>query len=450
MSVLVAILSFIVALGVLVTIHEYGHFWVARRVGVKVLRFSVGFGRPLWSRLGKDGTEYVVAAIPLGGYVRMLDERDDDLPIGTNMSHAFNRAKPVHKIAISAAGPAANFLFAVFAYWLMFIIGMPGIKPIVGEPLMESPAAMAGVEAGDQLVRVAGTGTPTWEAANLALLDAVISGEPFSLVVVGQDGFERTLTLAVETSRALTEPGALLPGLGLRLWQPVLPPVLGELEPGGAAERSGLYPGDEVVTFDAQEVGDWMSLVGLIQAAPDRQVSLGIVREGVHMMIQVPVGVSESGVGRLGAGVQVPEGLFDGMQAEQRFGPLEAIPRSLARTVDMSWLTLKMLGRMIIGEVSVKNISGPINIAQYAGYTASIGLIYFLGFMAIVSISLGIINLLPIPILDGGHLLYHLAELVRGKPVPERVEAVGQRIGLGMLAMLMGLAIFNDLARLFG
>ncbi len=450
MSVLVAILSFVVALGVLVTIHEYGHFWVARRVGVKVLRFSVGFGRPLWTRLGKDGTEYVVAAIPLGGYVRMLDERDEDIAVGTDMSHAFNRAKPMHKIAISAAGPAANFLFAIFAYWLMFVIGMPGIKPMVGEPPAGSPAAVAGVEAGDQLAQVAGTRTPTWEAATLALLDSVVAGEPFSLVVVGQDGIERRLTLTVESSRALTEPGALLPGLGLSLWQPLIPPVLGALEPGRAAEQSGLLSGDEIVSFDGETVGDWMTLVSLVQAAPGREVRLQVVRDGSRVSIQVPIGVSDTGVGRLGAGVQLPEGLLDAMQAEQRFGPLEAIPRSVARTVDMSWLTLKMLGRMVTGEVSVKNISGPINIAQYAGYTASIGLIYFLGFMAIVSISLGIINLLPIPILDGGHLLYHLAELVRGQPVPERVEAVGQRIGLGMLAVLMGFAIFNDLARLFG
>lgn len=452
MSVLLAITAFIVALGILVTVHEYGHFWVARRCGVRVLRFSVGFGRPIWSRMGRDGTEYVIAAIPLGGYVKMLDERDPDAPPG-DLAQSFNRAPPWRKIAITLAGPAANFLFAVFAYWLMFVIGIPGLKPMVGEVLPESPAAHAGIESGDTFVRIGTTDTPTWEAAMLALLDGVIGNSPIDVVVADAEGRERGTALHAGSPRELTEPGALLPGLGIQPWQPQLPAVLGRIEPGGAAERAGLRAGDRVIAFDAEPVTDWRDLVQMIQAAPDRRVILTVERAGSRREVPVHVGVAPGGdepSGRIGAAVDVPPGIYAGMEAELRFGPLAAVSRGAVRTVDMTWLTLKMLGRMITGDVSVKNISGPINIAQYAGYSAAIGVVPFLAFLAIVSISLGIINLLPIPILDGGHLVYHLSELLTGHPVSERTEIIGQHIGLGMLAMLMGLALYNDLARIFG
>lgn len=449
MSVLIAIVAFVVALGLLVAVHEFGHFWVARRCGVKVLRFSVGFGRPLWSRVGGDGTEYVVAAVPLGGYVRMLDERDPENAPGMDLSHSFNRAHPLRKMAISLAGPAANFLFAVLAYWAIAMIGVQGPKPVIGEVTPESPAAYAGIRPGDQLLTVRGQETPTWEPALLALLDGVITGDPFEVTVLDADGVQRRLVLDAGPPHALTEPGALLPGLGLEPWRPVLQPRLGDIEADGPADVAGLRSGDLVLAVDGEPIAEWSELVTRIQAAPASDLVLTVARAGERLDLVVSIGAVD-GVGRVGAAVDVPEDLYSGMFAIERFGPLAAVSRAIERTAEMSWLTVKLLARMVTGDVSVRNISGPINIAQYAGWSASSGLISFLSFLAVVSISLGIINLMPVPILDGGHLLYHLAELVRGKPVPEWTEAVGQRIGLGMLAMLMGLAFYNDLARLFG
>lgn len=449
MSILVAILAFIVALSLLVAVHEFGHFWVARRCGVNVLRFSVGFGRPLWSHFGQDGTEYVIAAVPLGGYVRMLDECDPDHAHGMDMSRSFNRAPPLRKMAISLAGPAANFLFAILAYWAIAVIGVEVPKPVIGAVTPESPAALAGMRAGDELLAVRGQETATWEPALLALLDGVITGEPFAVTVLDADGFQRQLVLDAGPPHALTEPGALLPGLGLQPWRPILQSRLGDIEAGGPADVAGLQPGDLVLAVDGNPISDWSELVALVQAAPAADLVLTIARSRERIDVTVSVG-SADGVGRIGAAVDVPEDLYAGMFTIQKFGPLAAMPVATARTAEMSWLTVKLLARMVTGDVSVRNISGPINIAQYAGWSAASGLISFLSFLAIVSISLGVINLMPVPILDGGHLLYHLAELVRGKPVPEWTEAVGQRIGLGMLAMLMGLAFYNDLARLFG
>lgn len=449
MSILLAILAFIVALSLLVAVHEFGHFWVARRCGVKVLRFSVGFGQPLWSRIGRDGTEYVIAAIPLGGYVRMLDERDPDTAPGVDLARSFNRAPPLRKMAISIAGPAANFLFAVLAYWAIAVIGVEGPKPVIGEVTPGSPAAYAGIRTGDQLLTVHGQETPTWEPALLALLDGVITGAPFALTVLDAEGVSRELVLDAGPPHALTEPGALLPGLGLEPGWPALQPRLGEIEAGGPADIAGLRTGDLVLAVDGDPVADWPELVTRVQAAPASDLLFTVLRAGARIDVAVSVGEVD-GVGRVGAAVDAPEDLYSGLIAVERYGPLAAVPRATSRTAEMSWLTVKLLARMVTGDVSVRNISGPINIAQYAGWSAASGLISFLSFLAIVSISLGIINLLPVPILDGGHLLYHLAELVRGRPVPEWTEAVGQRIGLGMLAMLMGLAFYNDLARLFG
>ncbi|MEX0900487.1 MAG: RIP metalloprotease RseP [Gammaproteobacteria bacterium] len=437
MTVLISLLAFIVTLGVLVTLHEYGHFWVARRCGVFVERFSVGFGKPIWSRTAGDGTEFVVARIPLGGYVKM----DED---------AFRRARPSRKIAISLAGPAANFAFAILAYWVMFMVGIPGLKPVVGEVAPGTPAAAAGLERGDQFVRIAGDDTPTWEAALLAMLDGVITGAPFPLEVANEDGVLRTLSLSAGEPHPLTVPGALLPGLGITPWIPVLPAVIESVEAGSPAAIAGLAPGDRVTAFNGEPVADWTALVERVRGAPDARVTLSVMRDGRERAVPLTIGAGEDGNGRIGAGVRVPDDLLTNMNAELRYAPLEALGQGVVRTGEMSVFTVKMLGRMLTGDVSVKNISGPINIAQYAGYTASIGLLPFIAFMAIVSISLGIINLLPVPILDGGHLVYHLAELVTGRPASEQAEAIGQRVGIGLLAALMGLAIFNDLARILG
>ncbi len=449
MTILISIGAFIVVLGVLVTIHEYGHYLVARMAGVRVLRFSIGFGRALWRRVDRDGVEWVIAAIPLGGYVKFLDERDPDAPKG-DMRGAFNRTSPWRKIAIVLAGPAANFLFAIVAYWAMFVIGIPGFKPVIGAVTPDTPAAHAGLEAGDELRRIDGERTPTWDAAILALLDAVIGDEPFAVTVAGPDGIERHLSVDAGPPRDLTEPGAMLPGLGIEPWRPRLEPVIGEVESGGAASRAGLRSGDRVIALDGERIDDWLEMAERVRASAGHTVIVTVERGGTRMEVPVTVATTDGGVGRLGVAPAVDGDPYAEARSELAYGPVAALGHGALKTFDMTWLTLRMLGRMLTGDVSVKHISGPISIAQYAGYSAAAGVIKFLTFMAIISISLGIVNLLPIPVLDGGHLLYHLAELVSGRPVSERTESIGQQVGLGLLAMLMGLAFYNDLARIFG
>lgn len=454
MSILVSIVAFVVAIGVLVTIHEFGHYWVARRMGVKVLRFSVGFGRPLWKRVaGADRTEYVVAAVPLGGYVKMLDEREDDVPAGEDLSRAFNRQPVARRIAIVTAGPAANFLFAMLAYWLMFMVGVTGVKPIVGEVLPDSLAAEAGFQSRDRLVRVADTDTPTWELASLALLERSLEAERVAVHIETPDGREYVRRLDLSDTRRLLDEGPLLEKLGIQPWRPTLEPVLGELVAGGPAERSGLQSGDRIVRTDGEPVQTWQEWVSMVQERPGETLRLEVERDGQRMSLQVRTDVREEGdrrIGVVGAHVHFDPSRFEDLRATVRHGPVESLGRGVVRTWDMTVLTLRVLWRLVLGEASVKNISGPVTIAEYAGVTALIGVSAFLGFLAIVSISLGIINLLPIPMLDGGHLLYYLVEIVKGSPVSAQVEAVGQRIGIVMIAMLMTLAFYNDIMRILG
>lgn len=454
MTVLIAIAAFALAIGVLVTVHEFGHFWVARRMGVKVLRFSIGFGKPLWRRVATDGTEYVIAALPLGGYVKMLDERETDAPVSTaNLPHAFNRQSIPKRAAIVAAGPLFNFAFAIVAYWLVYMIGVPGIKPLLGDIPAETPAAVAGLVARDTIVGVNGEATPTWEAVTLELLDGVLDGEPIQLMVRHDDGVQETLLLTPPAeTRALTEPGALLDGLGLALWQPKLPAVIGALVEDGPAARSGLQIGDRILSADGKPLEDWQAWVDVVRAHSNAALDLQIERNGTSQSLLLLTGsITENGqtIGRIGAGPQVPEDYLANMRAELRYGPLAAAPAAFSKTWEISSLTVRLLGRMVIGDVSLKNISGPINIAQYAGFTASIGLVPFLIFLAAISVSLGVLNLLPIPVLDGGHLAFLVAEAVKGTPVSEQTEVLGQKIGIALLLVLMSFAFYNDLARLF-
>ncbi|OOG27174.1 RIP metalloprotease RseP [Thioalkalivibrio denitrificans] len=454
MTILISIAAFIVAIGVLVTVHEYGHYWVARRMGVKVLRFSVGFGRPLWKRVaGEDRTEYVVATIPLGGYVRMLDERDGDIPPGEDMSRAFNRQPVGKRIAIVAAGPAFNFLFAALAYWLMFMVGVSGMKPVVGEVATTSLAAEAGFQAGDRLVRVGDSETPTWELASLALLERVLEGGEAAVHVETHDGRSAVRWLDLSDTRSLLDEGQLLDKLGIRPWRPRFDPVLGDLVSGGPAERAGLQKGDRILRSDGQPVETWQEWVAMVQARPGETLRLEIERDGRRLEVDVRTDVREENgrrIGMVGAHVDFDPAQFDEMRATVRHGPVESLGRGVVRTWDMTAMTLRVLWRLVMGDASVKNIAGPVTIAEYAGVTAVIGLSAFLGFLAIVSISLGIINLLPIPMLDGGHLMYYLVEIVKGSPVSAYVEAVGQRVGIVMIALLMTLAFYNDIMRLLG
>jgi regulator of sigma E protease len=450
-SLLMTTASFLVALGVLITVHEFGHFWVARKLGVKVLRFSVGFGKPIWKRRGTvDGTEYVVAALPLGGYVKMLDEREGDVA-EAERGRAFNRQSLAVRTAIVAAGPVFNFLFAIFAYWGIFVVGETGTVPVIGSVETGSPAAAAGLRAGDRVEAVDGQETPTWESAAFAFLAASLEDNALSVRV--QDETGRVLTREVSVPEDAVHSGDVIGKLGVRPLRPAVPAVLGDLIEGGAAKRAGLAPGDHIVAANDEPIADWGAWVTYVRGSPEQPIDVEIRRDGAVLHVElVPALIEQNGqsFGQIGAYVDIPEDLYDDYRAELRYSPGVALLAAAGKTWDMSFLMLRMLGRMLVGKASVENLSGPISIAQYAGKSASVGLAPFIKFLAVVSISLGVLNLLPIPLLDGGHLFYYMIEAVKGSPVSEAFEAIGQRVGLAILLCLMGLAFYMDIERLLG
>jgi regulator of sigma E protease len=458
MSVVSPILWFVVAIGVLVAVHEFGHFWVARRLGVKVLRFSLGFGRSLWRRkAGADQTEYVIAVIPLGGYVKMLDENEGE--VAEHERHrAFNNQPLWKRIAIVVAGPAFNFLFAIFAYWLTFIIGIGGLKPIIGEVDADGIAAASGLAAEQHIVAVDGRSTHTWQSVVESIIGATLKDGTLRLEVQEPGAAPRTVMLDLqglgvdEFSR-----GRLFESLGLVPKRPTIAPVIGQVEADGPAHRGGLRSGDRVLALDGKALDSWREFVNYIRAHPEQSVEMQVQRGGATLSLVVrPAavlsneGTEGASYGRIGAGVTPPDTEQGDYYATVRYAPWTALSKAALKTWDMSILTLRMLWKMVTLEISVKHLSGPISIAQYAGFSAEIGITRFLDFLAIVSISLGILNLLPIPILDGGHLLYYLIESVIGRPVSEEAQFLGQRLGIAMLVGLMGLAFYNDLARIFG
>ena len=455
MDILYSVVAFVVALGVLVTVHEFGHFWVARILGVKVLTFSVGFGRPLWSRRPRGGeTEFVIATIPLGGYVKMLDESEGEVA-ERERHRAFNRQPLPTRVAVVLAGPAFNFLFAVLAYWCMYMIGVDGMRPIVAETAPGSVAERAGFRPGDEMKSVRGEEVETWQSAVLAIIAASLDDERIGVEVLDDGGRpgERVLDLGSIAVDDLTR-GQFFDRIGLIRALPVLPAVIGRVEKGRPAERGGLRPGDQVLEAAGESVESWSDLVDIVRARPGEPVTFVVERDGARVAIQLVPDAEQSSdgtpYGRIGAGVSEPDALLEQYFVTVRRDPWSAFVKGVAKTGEISVLTIRMLWKMVLLEVSLENLSGPVGIAEYAGASAQFGLARFLEFLGIVSVSLGILNLLPVPLLDGGHLLYYAVEFVQGRPVSETSRFVGQRLGIVLLVGLMGLALYNDLARLLG
>jgi regulator of sigma E protease len=454
LGIIYSILAFIVAIGVLVTVHEFGHFWVARKLGVKVLRFSVGFGKPLWiKKSGIDQTEYVIASIPFGGYVKMLDEREAEVE-EHELDRAFNRKSVWRRIAIVVAGPVFNFLFAILAYYLIFLAGVSGVKPVVGEIMNPSPAYTAGVQQNDLILSVNGVKTTSWEKARFTMLEEAVSADQIILQVQSPDLQIRDKVIDIKDLALLQkEQINLMQDLGLSAWRPEIPPVIAEVLPDGAAQQAGLMAEDKILSLDGTTIVSVHQWVRLIRGNPETAMQLRVLRDAVEVELTLtPRSRSEGGetYGYIGVKnrIDIPESIRREMMIVEHYGPVEGMIEALDKTWRMSWLTLRVLGKLVTGEASVKNLSGPITIAQYAGISARIGLEPFLGFLAIISISLGVLNLLPVPMLDGGHLFYYLIEVVKGSPVSEQTEIIGQKIGILLLFCLMSIAIYNDLLRL--
>ncbi|QJT79193.1 sigma E protease regulator RseP [Kosakonia sp. MUSA4] len=448
LSILWNLAAFIVALGVLITVHEFGHFWVARRCGVRVERFSIGFGKALCRRTDKHGTEFVIALIPLGGYVKMLDERVE--PVAPEMRHyAFNNKTVGQRAAVIAAGPIANFIFAIFAYWLVFIIGVPGVRPVVGEITPNSIAANAQIAPGMELKSIDGIETPDWDAVRLQLVSKI--GDSQMTISVAPFGSNNRQEKVVDLRHWAFQPDKDDPvaALGIRPRAAQLEPILAEVQVGSAANKAGLQAGDRIVKVDGQQLTQWMTFVNLVRDNPGTPLALEVERQGAPLSLTLIPDTKPGSKAEGFAGV-VPKviPLPDEYKTVRQYGPFSAIVEATDKTWQLMRLTVSMLGKLITGDVKLNNLSGPISIAQGAGMSAEFGLIYYLMFLALISVNLGIINLFPLPVLDGGHLLFLAIEKLKGGPVSERVQDFSYRIGSILLVLLMGLALFNDFSRL--
>ena len=449
MSLVHTVIAFIVALGLLIVVHEYGHYLIARLCGVKVLRFSVGFGRPLFTKQLND-TEWVIAAIPFGGYVKMLDEREG--PVEPHEAHrAFNRKSVARRFAIVVAGPVANFLFAIAVYAGLFMYGLPEARPVLGAPVEGSVAAAAGLRPGDTVRSIDGEAITTWQELRWRVLQGALQRQQLRLEVENERGHLGSATLDLRSFPADDVEADALERIGLRLFRPPLDPVIGQVVAGGAAERAGLAAGDRVLEADGKAVATWEALVTAVQAKPESPLQLTVERAGVRRSVEVvpaAVNAGQKRIGRIGAAPQLPPAHADKMLVRVQHGLGESLWKAIVKTGDIAVFSLKMLGKMLVGEVSWKHLSGPVTIADFAGQSAAMGWVSYVTFLALISISLGVLNLLPIPLLDGGHLMYYAIEIVKGSPVSERTMELGQRVGLALLLVMMAFAFYNDLNRL--
>ena len=443
--------AFALALGLLIVVHEAGHFVVARWCGVKVLRFSVGFGKPILSRrFGPDRMELALGAFPLGGYVKMLDEREGEVD-AAELPRAFNRQSVWKRFIIVLAGPVANFMLAIFMYWILFVHGVEEPRPLLGNPAAQSIADRAGFQEGELVRSIDGQAIATWQELRWELLQRALAKGSATLEVINKRqeiSFRRIDLSSLDTSDL---EGDILLQTGFRFYRPRLPPVIGKIAPGGVADLAGLREGDRILAIDGEAIADWAQVVAVIREAPGRSLRLDADREGRTINLSVtPAAADDRGkrIGRIGIGVREQEIDRTAVMQIVRYGPVASLGKAAGQTWETSVFSLAMLGRMIVGEMSWKNLSGPVTIADYAGQSAKLGLSYYIKFLALISISLGVLNLLPIPLLDGGHLMYYIVEIIKGGPVSERVMEIGQQIGLALLAMLMAFAFYNDINRL--
>ena len=448
---MLTLVAFLLTLGLLITIHEYGHYLAARLCGVKVLQFSIGFGHALLTRrFGRDGTEFILAAFPLGGYVRMLDEREAPVP-EAELPRAFNRQLVWKRMIIVTAGPLANLLLAILLYWVLFMSGVAGIKPLLGDVPENSPAARASMKAGELVHRVAGSPVQTWQDVRWLLLQQSLKTSHVE-IEASTDGNEIHIHQLDLTGLAKDDNGKdLLEELGLTVYRPPMPAFVGEVLPGGAAARDGLEVGDEILSVNGIVIASWEDFVGMVREHPAQALDVKIRRSGRDVSLSVtPDAVSEGGarIGRIGAAYRMDPQELERLLVQIRYPPMSALGHAAGKTWETSVFSLKMLGSMLSGAASWRGVSGPITIATYAGQSAQIGWKSFLSFLALISISLGVLNLLPIPVLDGGHLMYYIVEVLKGSPVSERAMAIGQKIGLALLGLLMLVAFYNDINRL--
>ena len=442
--------AFIIALGILVAIHEFGHFWVARRCGVKVLRFSIGFGKTLWMRTGKDGTEYAIAMIPLGGFVKMLDERVEEVPEELK-SQSFNSQPVLARIAIVAAGPLANFGLAIVAFWLMFMLGVPSVKPVIGAVAPGSVMAAADVHDKSIITQIDGQPVLDWGDVNLKLVAHM--GEPSMQMTlhIEEANYEVSRQVDLRDWQFDPERESPITSIGLTPFTPEVSRTLAQVMDGSAAAQAGLLAGDEIIAIAGEKINDWANLVSIVKANPQQALPITVLRDGQEVNLTVTpkarVDADDIRTGYLGVAPEVAAYPQDYL-VDIQYGILDSVEKAVARTWQLTTLTFKMIGRLVTGDISLNNLSGPISIAKSAGASADYGLVYFLGFLALISINLGLMNLMPLPVLDGGHLVFYTFELLTGRPVPDKIQEVGFKIGSIIIMLLTGIALFNDFGRL--